>query len=148
MPLASTVVVHPDWAGHTATTVAGTWNASCVVEDGTTGGGWDPTTGATPGTPIVVHAGRCRVTYEPTQPRLGDAADQAITTRVVTVALPRDSVHGLSDAARVRITAVDTNGPTSLIGRVLTVEAAAYTSHAVEQLLTCRDDQSNQPGGA
>ena len=144
MPFSATQVIHPRWAAHTEGFAEGTWNAACNVEDGHTGGGWDPVDGATPSVPNVTYTGRCRVRYDAAQPRVADAADQPIGTRVVTVALPRDSVRDLSPNARVRITTVDANGPQRLVGRVLAIEAVAYTSHAVEQLLTCRDDQANQ----
>lgn len=143
-PLPSTRVLHPRWAAHHAPVTEGTMNASCEITHGSTGGGWSPTTGATPGTPTVTYTGRCRVAYESTQARDADAADQAITILTVGVALPPGSAPQ-SKGARVRITSVDANGPTALVGRVFTVDAVAYPSLALDQGLTCTDDSENQP---
>lgn len=145
-PLASTRVMHPRWSEHHAPVTEGTMNATCEITHGSTGGGWSSTTGPTPGTPTVTYTGRCRVAYESTQPRDTDAADQAVTIRTVNIALPAGS-PAQTPGARVRITAVDTNGPAALVGRVLTLDAVAYPSQAVDQNLTCTDDQANQPQG-
>lgn len=142
-PLPSTAVVHPRWAAHHAPVAQGTMNASCRIELGSTGGGWTPETGTTPGTPTQTYTGRCRVSYARTQPHQGDAADQLTTTSNVTVALPAGSAEQ-QRGARVTITAVDANGPAALVGRVLVVESVARPSLAVEQNLTCTDDQTNQ----
>lgn len=142
-PLGSARVVHPGWAAHHAPVAVGTMNALCRIELGSTGGGWIPETGTTPGTPVVTYAGRCRVAYARTQPHQGDAADQVTTTSNVTVALPLGSAEQ-HRGARVTITAVDANGPAALVGRVLLVESVAYPSLAVEQVMTCTDDQTNQ----
>jgi len=144
-PLQSTRVMHPQWAAHHAPVTEGTMNAACEITHGSTGGGWNPATGPTPGTPTVTYTGRCRVVYESTQPRDADAADQAVTSLTVGVALPAGSAPQ-SKGARVRITAVDANGPAGLVGRVLTVAAVAYPSQALDQNLTCTDDSANQPG--
>lgn len=143
-PLTSTRVMHPRWSEHHAPVTAGTMNATCEITHGATGGGWDPATGPTSGTPTVTYTGRCRVAYDSTQPRDTDAADQVITIRTVNVALPAGSAPQ-GPGARLRVTAVDANGPAGMVGRVLTVEAVAYPSQTVDQNLTCTDDQDNQP---
>lgn len=146
MPLPSTRVIHPDWAARHMPVVAGTMNATCVITHGHTGGGWDPTTGPTPGTPTTTYTGPCRVQYAGTAPREADAAGELVTTRSVLVVIPRDldgvPVPVQSSGARVKITAVDANGPVGLIGQTLTVGAVNLSSLAWEQDLTCTDDQT------
>lgn len=145
MPFDSTRVFHPDWAEHHMPVSEGAMNATCTIS--TSGeGGWDPIAGPTlPGATIVTYTGRCRVTYLDNQPVEGDAAGQATTVRTVLVALPRDAAPQ-TIGARVTVTAVDTNGPSTLTGRAMTVRSTEYSSHALEQNLTCIDDQTNQPG--
>jgi hypothetical protein len=123
-------------------------NATVTIRTGGTPGGWDPVTGPTPGTPATAtHTGRARITYEVLR-GYGDrdAAGQAVTVRVVTVALPRTAAEQPA-GARITVDAVDQNGPTELVGRVLTVDSTGWSSHGIEQVLTCRDDQTNQPQG-
>ncbi|RHA38736.1 DUF6093 family protein [Cellulomonas rhizosphaerae] len=144
MPFPSTTVIHPDWAAHHAGVAEGGMNATCSITHGGTGGDWDPELGATPGTPTVTYTGRCSVDYAATQARDADAADQTITSRSVLVGLPR-SAAAQANGARVKITAVDGNGPHALVGRVLTVGSVAADSLTFEQLLECTDDQANQP---
>ncbi|MEV7962408.1 DUF6093 family protein [Oerskovia paurometabola] len=148
MPFDSTRVVHPDWAAHHALVAEGTMNATCTVSSTTSDeSGWDPSNGPTaPGGTTTTYTGRCRLTYLENQPDEGDAAGQATTVRAVLVALPR-AADQQPAGARVTITAVDMNGPAALTGRVLTVRSTEYSSHALEQYLTCTDDQTNQPPG-
>ena len=145
MPLRSTRVIHPDWAARHMPVVAGTMNATCVITHGTAGG-WDPVTGPTAGTPSTTYTGPCRVQYAGTAPREADAAGELVTTRTVLVVLPRDldgvPVPVQPSSARVTVTAVDENGPTGLVGQVLTVGAVNLSSLAWEQDLTCTDDQT------
>lgn len=145
MPLPSTRVFHPGWAAHHAPVTAGAMNATCTITVGVTAGDWQPDTGPTPGTTATTYTGPCRVEYASTQPQAADAADQSITERLVFVELPATAAaqrHG----ARVKITAVDANGPAALVNRVLTVGSIDLSSHTFEQVLTCTDDQANQSG--
>lgn len=119
--------------------------AACLITHGVTGSDWDPTTGPVIGELRVVFKGPCRVQYATTVPRHGDAAGQLITERTVLVALPR-SAPTVTDGARVYITAVDDDGATHLVGRVLTVQSVNRSSLSWEQDLTCTDDHDNQPG--
>lgn len=145
VPFASTRPIHPDWARHHAPASRGTMNAECTITLGGTAGGWSPETGPTAGDPTTTYTGQCRVTYRDAQSTEADAADQQTSTAPVTIALPLDS-PAQARGARVTITEVDANGPASLIGRVFTVETVAHSSITLEQLLTCTDDQTNQPG--
>lgn len=144
VPLPSTRPIHPGWADHHRPTSDASMNATVTITNGLTGGGWDPTNGPTEGVPIVTYTGRARITYEPVRPGTADAVGQDITTRTVTVALPRDAAEQ-AEGARIHVDAVDANGPTGLVGRDLTVGSTAYSSHALEQVLTATDDQTNQP---
>lgn len=145
VPFASTRPIHPDWARRHAPTSRGTMNAECEITRGGTAGGWNPDTGPTAGTPARTYTGLCRVTYRDSQSGEADAADQQTSTAPVTIALPLDS-PAQARGARVKITAVDANGPASLVGRVFTVETISHSSITLEQLLACTDDQTNQPG--
>lgn len=145
MPFPSTHVIHPRWSGHHQPISEGAMNATITVTHGTTGGGWSPTDGPLPEVPIVRYTGRARLTYETTQGRDADAVGQEVTTRTVTVAIPRD-VDVQQHLARVTVSAVDANGPAWLVGRVLTVQSLGRSSHAWEQILECLDDLTNQPG--
>lgn len=120
-------------------------NATCEITHGTTGGGWTPGGGGTAGTPVVTYTGPCRVQYDATAPRDTDAADQLTTEQTVLVAIPRGADAQREDA-RVRITAVDSNGPSSLVGRLFVVRSVNRSSLGWEQDLTCVDDTDNQPG--
>lgn len=142
-PLPSTRVIHPRWASHHAPVAEGTMNATCTITNGAEGGGWEPDTGPSEGTPTQTYTGRCLVQYEQTLPRRADAADQPTSTRTVLVALPAGST-GQEAGARVKITAVDSNGPLELVGRTFTVQAVSPSSLGFQQNLTCWDDQSNQ----
>lgn len=146
MPFPSTRVVHPGWASRHAPATVDAMNATCVITHGQTGGGWDPATGPTTGTPIVTYTGPCRVGYGTREPRQVDAAGQHVTTRTVTVSIPRDHqgvpVPAQTVGARVTVTGVDANGPAALVGQVLVVTAVALPSLAWQQDLTCVDDQT------
>ncbi len=144
VPFGSTRVVHSHWAAHHASVTEGAMGATCEITHGGTPSDWDPKIGPTPGTPAVTYSGPCRIQYAATDPRDTDAADQSVTERVVLVVLPR-SAATQPEGARVRITAVDTNGLAALLGRVLTVRSVGRSSLAFEQDLTCTDDQDNQP---
>jgi hypothetical protein len=119
-------------------------NATCTITYGGTGGGWDPTTGPTPSIPTVAYAGPCRVQSTGTANREADAADQLIAQQDVLVVLPRAAAEQ-SVGARVKVTAVDPNGPAWLTDRVLAVRSVNRSSLAWEQDLTCTDDADNQP---
>ncbi|ACZ29572.1 hypothetical protein Xcel_0533 [Xylanimonas cellulosilytica DSM 15894] len=144
MPLDTTHPVHPDWAAHYQPVSQRTMNATVTVTDGTTGGGWDPVTGPIPDAPVVVYTGKARVAYKPVRAEDRDAAGQRVTVRDVTVAVDRDACPELATTARVKVTAVDANGPAALAGRTLAVQSTAWPSHALEQVITCTDDQTNQ----
>nr|WP_242496519.1 DUF6093 family protein [Xylanimonas protaetiae] len=122
----------------------GSLNCTVSVTDGSTGGGWDPVSGPLPDAPVVVYTGRARVTYKPVRAEDRDAAGQQVTVRDVIVAVPRDACPELAATARITVTAVDGNAPATLAGRVLAVQSTAWSSHALEQVITCTDDQSNQ----
>lgn len=145
VPLASTRPIHRDWAQHHAPVSVGTMNATCTITYGGTAGGWDPGTGPTTGTPVMAYTGPCRVTYRDSQDNEADAADQRTSVAPVLVALPLTSLPQ-ARGARVKITAVDANGPASLVGRVFAVETVSHSSITLEQDLACADDQTNQPG--
>jgi hypothetical protein len=135
-PLASTSVVDPRWAAHHAPVAAGTMNAACTISrDGD--GDWDPTTGPTSGTPTVTYAGPCRIGASGVVVRTVDAADQQVALDVIPLTLPL-SAPVQTAGARVHITAVDSNGPASLVGLDLIIEQAPSASIAVEQAYACR----------
>jgi len=150
VPFPSASVFHPDWAAHAATVSEATMNATVTIRHGSgSDDDWDPTTGPGAGTDgTVTYTGPARITYDVVR-GYGerDAAGQDVTTRVVTVALPRSAPEQVADA-RITVDTVTGNGLAPLTGRVLTVDSTGWSSHAIEQLLTCRDDQSNQPGEA
>lgn len=145
VPFPSASVFHPDWAAHAAPVSEGAMNATVTIR--TAGDDeWDPTTGPGTGTDgPLTYTGRARITYEVVR-GYGDrdAVGQDVTTRVTTVALPRTASEQPS-GARLTVDAVDGNGPAELIGRVLTVDSTGWSSYSIEQVLTARDDQSNQP---
>lgn len=101
--------------------------------------------GPTPTTPTTLHEGPCRVQYQAQQAGLGVNADQATVDRRVLIVVARE--WAVPDDAQIIITAVDSNGPASLVGRRFTVTASQPSSLAAEQDLTCVDDRTNQPGG-
>ncbi|PZR55227.1 hypothetical protein DNL40_02330 [Xylanimonas oleitrophica] len=146
MPLDSTRPIHPDWAAHHTATTQGSMNAVVTITQGSTGGGWDPVTGPRPSIPIQTYTGPARITYQALDAGIRDAAGQDVTVREVTVALPRPAA-AQAIGARIRVDAVDANGPTALVGREYTVTSAPYSSHALEHVLTAVDEQNNQPGG-
>lgn len=146
VPFPNASVVHPDWAKHHAPVSEGTMNATITITTAGGPGGWDPQNGPTPGSDAATtYTGRARITYEVVR-GYGDrdAVGQEVTTRVVTVALPRTTTEQPT-GARLTVNAVDSNGPAELTGRILTVDSTGWSSHGIEQILTCRDDQSNQP---
>jgi hypothetical protein len=143
-PFPTTRVVPAGWSAHHAPVTEGAMNAECAITFGQAGGGWDPTNGSTAGTPLATYTGPCRVQYTGTGTRETDAADQLVAEQAVLVALPR-AAGPQSEGARVRVTYVDANGPTRLIGRLLTVRSVNRSSLAWEQDLTCTDDADNQP---
>lgn len=150
MPLPGASVFHPDWAEHLAPVTESAMNATVtIVAPGGSDDEWNPETGPGAGTPgTVTYTGRARITYEVVR-GYGDrdAVGQDVTTRVVTVALPRTTTEQAT-GSRLTVDDVDGNGPTELEGRVLTVDSTGWSSYAIEQVLTMRDDQSNQPGEA
>lgn len=142
-PLPSTRVIPEGWGEHHGTVSSDAQNASVSLIVGESEGGWTPETGPIPGGPVYGYQGRARVVYATTQTKEGDGAGQDLYTQEVTVALPR-SAGRAENASRIRVDAVDANGPQALVGRVLQVRSSLFSSYTMEQLVFCIDDQSNQ----
>ena len=143
MPLPSTNVVPLNWGAHHGDVSERAQNARVSVIIGETDGGWAPGTGVIPGQTEYGYQGPARLVYSMSQTQEGDAAGQDIYTQEVTVALPR-TAGMVENALRVRVDAVDANGPQALVGRVLVVLSSLFSSYTMEQLIFCRDDQANQ----
>ncbi len=143
MPFPSTRVVHPRWSAHHQPVTEDAMNALVTIEFGGTEPTWSSGGVSTEGEAAVTYTGPARITYVPAQAREADAADQEVALRRVDVALPREASPQQVDA-RVRVDAVNGNGPAWLVGRVLTVASLGRSSHAWEQLLECVDDLANQ----
>lgn len=145
MPFPGTTVIPAGWAAHHKPVTEGAMGATCRITTGGAGG-WDPINGNTPGTPTVLYAGKCRVQAQATTPTTGDAAGQLVTQHAYLVAITADSpVVPAGDAgAKVEIVTVDANGDAALVGRILTVSDARYSSLRWERDLTCIDDHTNQ----
>ncbi len=146
VPFDTTHVIHPAWARHHMPVTEGAMGATCRITVGGEGG-WTPEAGPTPGVPVILYDGRCRVQAEPTNEAQHDAAGQLVTTQTYLVAIPADSpaVPVGDQGAKVEILTVDDNGDADLVGRVFTVTGARYSSLRWERDLTCTDDQTNQP---
>lgn len=144
VPFKGTRVIHPRWSAHHRPVTDGAMNATVRVVTGVAGADFTYGGGFQEGTETVGYVGPARVTYEPTQGRDADATGQDTTVRRVTVALPGEGIATQHDAV-VHVTDVDANGLLHLKGAVLVVESVGRSSHAWEQLLSCLDDQTNQP---
>ena len=143
MPFPATNVVPTNWGAHHGAVSERAQNARVSVIIGETDGGWAPGTGVIPGQVVYGYRGPARLVYSMSQTQEGDAAGQDIYTQEVTVALPR-TAGMVENALRVRVDAVDANGPQALVGRVLVVLSSLFSSYTMEQLIFCRDDQANQ----
>ena len=143
MPFPATNVVPSNWGAHHGEVSERAQNARVSVIVGETAGGWTPGSGATPGQPVYGYQGPARVVYSLSQTQEGDAAGQDLYAQEVVVALPRTAGKA-ENALRVRVDAVDANGPQALVRRVLVVRSSLFSSYTMEQLVFCIDDQSNQ----
>lgn len=145
MPFDSTHVIHPDWARNHMPVTEGAMGATCRITTGGAGG-WDPTGGATPGTPTTLYEGPCRVQAQPRNQADRDAADQLVTIAMYLVALPA-SCPGVpvgDQGAKVTILTVDDNGDAELVNETLTVAHDPHSSLRWERDLFCTLDQTNQ----
>lgn len=113
---------------------------------GGTPGTFDPATGTRPSTPFgAYYTGTARI-----QSLAGTGgevdrlvAEQQVSTMDYAVTL-NSAVTGVQLGHLVRITAVDDNGDTTLVGRDLTVEAVLRGSLHWERRLLCTDDLETQ----
>ena len=142
MPLASTRVIHANWAAHHRPVAQGAMTAECTISSLGTLSGWDPVTGPTPALPpVVLYTGPCRVQSRVARAGEADAAGQPVTRRPYLVAIPAVSAD-IPVTARVHMDAC--TGDTHLVGKTLTVGDVVYAAERFERDLTCTLDLTNQ----
>jgi hypothetical protein len=140
MPFASTRVIPTGWQAHHAPVATATHTGTCTITAGSTGAGWGPTSGDTPGTATPVHTGACRVEDLSRSVSPRDVAGQAVAPYPYLVAIAIDA-PAIPDGARVH---VDTypDDP-RLVGRDLIVVSSSYGDGRFERVLGCTLDPAN-----
>jgi hypothetical protein len=127
-------------------TARATMTATLTVHttDGSAGG-WDPSTGPTaPTTTPPLWAGPARIqAVRSTGSGVIDAADQDVAVRAYKVALPHDA-PAMPFGARATVTTAPPEDP-ALTGRVLSVTSSVLGGLAIERVLYCDLDATNQP---
>lgn len=121
------------------------YTAQITITAASSGDGWDPDQGVTPGNPSPpVYTGPARVqaVRNSAQPR--DAAGQQVTVRPYKMAIPYNTPD-LPIGARATVTAHP--GDMHVIGKVLTVTEVVYGDLAIERVFYASLDLTNQPGG-
>lgn len=144
MPLPSTRVIHARYAAHHRPTVAGTFNAECVITmPPAAAGTWSSTTGAVTETDaVVLFEGPCRIQAEPATTGQADAAGQSVTARRYDVQLDCDvDIPAGEDGALLTITTCEQD--LLLAGRGMRVVELQVGSVRWARFLTVRDDLSN-----
>lgn len=143
MPFDTTTVIPAGWSEHHRPVTEGAMGATIRLE--TPGNStWDPITGATDGTPVVVWTGPARVQQQATAPAARDAAGQLVIATTYLVVIPQDAPTPAVDTTTVVVTAVDANGDPDVVGRRLIVRSVETGSLTWERDLTCEYDQTNQ----
>jgi len=143
-------VIPDGWSEHHRPVTEGAFQSSVELLNPGTGPGktsdWTFDGGLTDGAPDVLWNGRARIQQLANQASLTDAADQLIVPNLYLVVIPKDAPQPTADVTRVKVTAVDSNGDPSLVGKVLTVLSVETGTHTWERDLTCILDQTNQTG--
>lgn len=139
------VAIPEDWSAHHRPILTGTHTATVTLRrPGGTAGSFDPITGSRPVTPFTAYytgAARVQVLSPTEQESL--AGEQEVSTLRYSVTLDHE-VTGVQLDDLLRITEVDDNGDTTLVGRDLAVESIERGSLHWERRLLCSDNLETQ----
>lgn len=139
------VAIPEDWSDHHRPVLAGTHTATVTLRrPGGTPGAFNPTTGTYPSTPFTAYytgAARVQILNPAEQERL--AGEQEVSTLRYSVTLDHE-VTGVQLDDLCRVTVVDDNGDTELVGRDLVVESIERGSLHWERRLVCTDNLETQ----
>jgi hypothetical protein len=144
VPFDTMQVIPAGWSEHHQPVTESAMTATINLETPGTPGGWDPTSGPTDGTVVVVWSGPARVQVLNDIAGQIEAADQSVTSARYLVVIPKAAPLPVLDVTTVHVTAVTGNGDVNLVGKRLTVRSADTGSITWERDLTCDLDETNQ----